>query len=114
MPGLLVTLGSVGIAIAIVLAADGSYYGLLIAWLFGTWGAMLLAWGLVAGWYRRLAACVVSSLFALSAIVVALAFVPDGAWGVAIPCAIGNALALFFSVYQVYARVSSSSRSRSA
>jgi len=50
----------------------------------------------------------------LSAIVVALAFVPDGAWGVAIPCAIGNALALFFSVYQVYARVSSSSRSRSA
>jgi hypothetical protein len=109
-----VGLGSVALAIAIVFAVDGSTYGLLIAWLFGTWGAMLVAWGLVAGWYRSLAACVASSLFALSAIVVALAFVPDGAWGVAISCAIGNGLALFFSVYQVYLRVSSSSRSRSA
>ena len=114
MPGLLVVLGSVGLAIAIALSIDGSYWGLVIAWFFGTWGAMLLAWGLVAGWYRSVVACVISALFALSAIVVALAFVPPGAWAIAIMCAIGNGLALFFSVYQVYARFSSSSRSRSA
>jgi hypothetical protein len=114
VPGLLVGLGSVWVAIAIALCIDGSYWGLVIAWVLGTWGAMLVAWGLVAGWYRSLAACIVSALFALAAIVVALAFVPRDAWGIAIPCAIGSGLALFFSVYQVYARVSSSSRSRSA
>jgi len=97
-----VGLGSIGLAIAIVFAADGSYWGLVIAWLFGTWGAMLVAWGLVAGWYRSLAACVASSLFALAAIVVALLFVPPGARGVAISCAISCALALAFSTYQIY------------
>jgi hypothetical protein len=63
---------------------------------------MLVAWGLIAGWYRSLAACGVSSLFALSAIVVALLFVPRDAWEIAIPCAIGSALSLPFSVYQGY------------
>jgi hypothetical protein len=95
-------LGCVWVAIAIALCIDGSYWGLVIAWVLGTWGAMLVAWGLIAGWYRSLAACVVSSLFALSAIVVALLFVPRDAWGIAIPCAIGSALSLPFSVYQVY------------
>jgi len=109
-----VGLGCAGLAIAIALCIDGSYWGQVIAWFVGTWAAMLVAWGLVAGWYRSVAACVVSALLALSAIVVALLFVPPGAWEVAILCAIGNGLALFFSVYQVYARFSSSSRSRSA
>lgn len=98
----LVGLGSVLVGIAIALCIDGSYWGLVIAWVFGTWGAMLVAWGLIAGWYRSLAACAVSSLFALAAIVVALLFGPDDTWEVAIPCAIGSALSLTFSAYQIY------------
>ena len=43
MAGLLVALGGFMLAVALVLFLDGSTYGLLIAWVFGIWGAMLMA-----------------------------------------------------------------------
>src|SRR5262245_3823361 len=89
------------LAIALLLAVDGSYYGLLIAWIFGTWGAMVLAWGLLAGWSRSLVACTVASVFALAAMLVALFFVPRDGWEIAIPCAVGSGLALIFGLVQI-------------
>ena len=60
-----------------------------------------MAWGLIAGWTRSLAACVVGSAFALAAVLVALLCVQRDAWEIAIPCAIASGLALLFGVYQV-------------
>jgi len=97
----MVGFGGVWIAIALFLWADGSAWGLVIAWVLGTWGAALVAWGLLAGWYRSLAACVVGSAFALAAVLVALLCVPDRSWDMAIPCAIASGLALIFGVTQI-------------
>ena len=101
VPALLVAFGSVLLAIAIFFWREGSGWGLFIAWVFGTWGAMLVAWGLLTGWYRSLAACIAGSAFALAAVLVALLCVQHDAWGVALPCAAGSALAFIFGVYQV-------------
>jgi len=101
VPALLVAFGSVLVAIALFFWREGSGWGLFIAWVFGTWGAMLVAWGLLAGWYRSLAACVAGSAFALAAVLVALLYVQHDAWDLAIPCVIGSALALTFGVSQI-------------
>jgi hypothetical protein len=101
VPSLLVGFGSVLLAIALAFLLDGSGWGIAIAWLFGTWGATLVAWGLIAGWPRSLAACVVGSAFALAAVLVALLCVQRDAWEIAIACAIASGLALLFGVYQV-------------
>jgi len=101
VPSLLVAFGSVLLAIAVALLLDGSGLGIVIAWVLGIWGATLVAWGLIAGWYRSVAACVVGSALALAAVLVALLCVQRDAWGIAIPCAIASGLALLFGVYQV-------------
>ena len=103
LPSLVVGFGSVLLAIALALLLDGSEWGIVIAWVLGIWGATLVAWGLIAGWTRSLAACVVGSAFALAAALVALLCVQRDAWGIAIPCAIACGLALCFGVYQVCA-----------
>jgi len=103
VPSLLVGFGSVLLAIALVFLLDGSGWGIAIAWLLGIWGATLVAWGLIAGWTRSLAACVVGSAFALAAALVALLCVQRDAWEIAITCAIASGLALCFGVYQVRA-----------
>ena len=108
MPALLVGVGGAAVALAILLWIDGSDWGLVYAWLLGSWGAMLMAWGLLAGWYRSLAACVASSLFAVAAILVALRCIPNfppDAWQTGILCAIGSGLALFFGAYQIWYRL---------
>jgi hypothetical protein len=101
MAGLLVALGGFMLAVAVVLFRDGSTYGLLIAWVFGIWGAMLVAWGLLAGWNRSIVACVAASAFALASVLVALLCVQFEMWEMAILCAVGSGLALWFGVYQV-------------
>jgi len=101
VPALLVAFGSVLLAIALLLWREGSGWGLFIAWVFGMWGAMLVAWGLIAGWHRSLAACIAGSAFALAAMLLALLCVQHDAWDLAVPCAVGSALALIFGVYQV-------------
>ena len=103
LPSLVVGFGSVLLAIALAFFLEGSGWGIVIAWVLGTWGATLVAWGLIAGWTRSLAACVVGSAFALAAALVALLGVQRDAWGIAIPCAIASGLALCFGVYQVRA-----------
>jgi hypothetical protein len=100
LPPLLVGFGSALLAIALLFCLEGSGWGLFIAWVFGTWGAMLMAWGLLAGWHRSIAACVAGSAFALAAVVVALSCVQRDAWELAILCAVGSGLALIFGVYQ--------------
>jgi hypothetical protein len=100
VPSLLVGVGCISIAIALFFWHEGSGYGLLFAWFFGMWGATLVAWGLIAGWYRSAAACIASSVFALAAMVIALACVQFDAWDIAIMCAIASALALIFAVAQ--------------
>ncbi|HXU01416.1 MAG TPA: hypothetical protein VN903_10505 [Polyangia bacterium] len=112
VPLLLVGFGSVLVALAVALLIDGSAWGLVIAWVLGTWGGTLVAWGLIAGWSRSVGACVVGSAFALAAVVVALACVPPGAWELAVLCAIAAALALFFGVYQVYFVLQERNRAR--
>jgi hypothetical protein len=102
VPQLLVGFGGVLLAIALFLWAEGSAWGLVIAWLLGTWGATLVAWGLLAGWYRSRAACVVGSAFALGAVLVALLCVPHNGWELAIMCAGASGLALIFGVIQVW------------
>ena len=99
--GLLVAFGSVLMAIAFLLWREGSGWSLFIAWVFGTWGAMLVAWGLLTGWYRSPIACVAGSAFALAALLVALLCVQHDAWDLAIPCAVGSALALISGIYQI-------------
>ena len=89
------------LAIALVFWREGSGWGLFIAWIFGTWGATLLAWGLIAGWYRSLAACLAGSVLAAAATLVALLLVQRGAWEMALLCAIASGLALVFGAYQV-------------
>ena len=103
LPSLVVGFGSVLLAIALAFFLEGSGWGIVIAWVLGTWGATLVAWGLIAGRTRSLAACVVGSAFALAAALVALLCVQRDAWGIAIPCAIACGLALCFGVYQVCA-----------
>jgi len=100
---LVVGLGSVLLAIALALLADGSEWGVVIAWVLGIWGAAMVAWGLIAGWYRSVAACIVGSAFALASVLVALLCVQREAWEIAIPCAIASGLALLAGVYQVRA-----------
>ena len=100
---LLVGFGSVLLAIALAFLLDGSGWGIVIAWALGIWGATLVAWGLIAGWTRSLAACVVGSALALATVLVALLCVQRDAWGIAIPCAIASGLALLFGVYQIRA-----------
>ena len=99
---LLVGLGCLLLTIALICWREGSGYGLLFAWLAGTWGAMLVAWGLLLGWYRSLVACVAGSAFALASVLVALLCVQFEAWEIAIWCAAGSGLALLFGVYQVW------------
>jgi hypothetical protein len=111
VPALLVGFGSVLLAIALALLLEGSAWGIVIAWFLGTWGATLVAWGLIAGWYRSVAACLVGSVFGLAAVVVALACVPLGGWEFAIPCAIAAGLALLFGVYQGYSLLQQRKRS---
>lgn len=89
------------IAVALYCWREGSGYGLLFAWVFGTWGATLVAWGLLAGWYRSVAGCVAGSAFALAALLVALLCVQFDAWDLAIPCAIASGLALIFGGFQL-------------
>ena len=101
LPSLVVGFGSVLLAIALAFFLEGSGWGIVIAWVLGTWGATLVAWGLIAGWTRSLAACVVGSAFALAAALVALLGVQRDAWGIAIPCAIASGLALLFGVFQI-------------
>ena len=101
MPTLLLRFGFVLLAIALFCWHEGSGWGLFIAWVLGMWGAMLVAWGLIAGWYRSVAACVAGSAFALAAVFVALFCVQRGEWEMGILCAIGSGLALIFGVYQV-------------
>ena len=103
VPSLLVGFGSVLLAIALAFLIDGSGWGIVIAWVLGIWGSTLVAWGLIAGWTRSLAACIAGSAFALAAVLVALLCVQRDAWGIAIPCAIASGLALLFGVYQVRA-----------
>ena len=100
MPYLAVGFGGFLIAIALLLWRDGSSWGLVFAWHLGTWGATLVAWGVLSGWYRSRAACVVGSAFALGAILVALLFVPQDGWETAILCAIASGLALTFGAMQ--------------
>ena len=109
---LLVGLGSVLLALALALLLDGSAWGIVIAWVLGSWGATLVGWGLIAGWYRSVAACLIGSAFALAAVVVALACVPRGGWEFAIPCAIAAGLALPYGVYQVYSLLQQRKRAR--
>jgi hypothetical protein len=101
MPSVLVALGCVLLAVALFFLREGSGWGLFIAWLAGTWGAMLVAWGLIAGWYRSVAACMVGSAFALASVLVALLCVQRGAWDIAMMCAAASGLALVFGVYQL-------------
>src|SRR5262245_34938112 len=89
------------LAIAVALWVDGSAWGIAIAWLFGTWGGMAVAWGLLAGWYRSLIACLAGSAFALAAMLMSLFCVQQNAWEIAILCAVGSGLALIFGVFQV-------------
>jgi hypothetical protein len=107
VPSLLVAFGSVLLAVALAFLLDGSGWGLVIAWVLGTWGATLLAWGLIAGWSHSVAACAVGSAVALAALLVALLCVPRDAWEIAIPCAIAAGLALLFGVYQIRALITS-------
>ena len=101
MPSLLVGFGAVLIALALLLLHDGSEWGLVIAWVLGTWGGTLVAWGLLTGWHHRVVACVASAAFALAAVLVALLFVPDGGLDRAIMCAVASGLALILSVAQI-------------
>ena len=112
VPSLLVASGSVLLAIALALLLDGSGWGFVIAWVLGIWGATFVSWGLIAGWYRNLAACIVGSLFALAAALVALLCVQRDAWEIAIPCAVASGLALLFGVYQVHALLQQQERNR--
>ena len=89
------------LALAVFFWREGSGWGLFIAWIFGMWGAMLVAWGLIAGWYRSIAACVAGSGFAFAALLIALLGVQHGAWEMAILCVVGSGLALLCGVYQV-------------
>ena len=98
----MVGFGGFLVTIALFLWADGSAWGLVFAWLLGTWGATLVAWGLLSGWYRSRAACVVGSAFALGAMLVALLCVPHNGWETAILCAIASGLALIFGVIQIW------------
>ena len=109
---LLVGFGSLLLAIALAFFLEGSGWGIAIAWLFGTWGATLVAWGLIAGWTRSLSACIAGSAFALAAVLVALLCVQREAWEIAIPCAIASGLALLFGVYQVRALLQQRARDR--
>ena len=102
MPTLLLRSGCVLLAIALFCWHEGSGWGLFIAWVLGMWGATLVAWGLITGWYRSVAACVAGSVFALAAVFVALFCVQRGAWEMGIPCAVGSGLALILGVYQVW------------
>jgi hypothetical protein len=101
MAGLLVAFGCFLLAVALALLIDGSYYGMVIAWVLGTWGAMLVAWGLLAGWHRSLVACIVASAFALASVLVALLYNPDKTWELAILCALGSGLAFMLGVFQI-------------
>jgi hypothetical protein len=112
VPSLLIGLGSVLLAIALALVLDGSYWGFVIAWVLGIWGATLVAWGLIAGWYRSVAACIAGSALALGAVLVALLCVPRDAWEIAIPCAISSGLALLFGLYQVRSLLQQRGRGR--
>lgn len=113
VPSLLVGFGSVLLALALACVLEGSEWGIVIAWVLGTWGATLVAWGLIAGWTRSLAACVAGAAFALAAMLVALLCVQLDAWGIAIPCAIASGLALLFGVYQVRALLQARARDHS-
>jgi hypothetical protein len=105
VPSLLVAFGSVLLAIALAFLLDGSGLGIVIAWVLGTWGATLLAWGLIAGWPRSVGACAAGSALALAAGLVALVCVQRDAWDLAIPCAIASGLAMLSGLYQVRALV---------
>lgn len=98
---MLVGIGVFLVGIALFCWREGSGYGLLIAWVFGAWGLMLLAWGLLAGWHRNLLACLAGSACALSSVLVALLCVQFEWWEMAILCAVGSGLALTFGVFQV-------------
>ena len=97
----LLTVGCVLLAIALFFWHEGSGWGLFIAWVSGTWGAMLAAWALIAGWRKSLAACLVGSALALGAVLTALLFVQRGAWDLAVVCAVGSGLALASGLHQV-------------
>lgn len=101
MPKLLAGLGAFLLAVALFFWREGSGWGLFIAWVCGTWGGMFMAWGLIVGWYRSVAACVAGSAFASAAMLVSLLCVQHDARDLAIPCAIGSGLALTLGVYQV-------------
>jgi len=102
MAALVVGFGCFLLGLALFCLREGSGYGLLFAWILGTWGAMLVAWGLLAGWFRSVLACVVASAFALASVLVALLCVQFEAWDIAILCAVGSGLALIFGVYRVF------------
>lgn len=102
MPYLVLGFGSFLIAIALLLWRDGSSWGLVFAWHLGTWGATLVAWGVLSGWYRSRVACVVGSAFALGAMLVALLCVPDNGWETAILCTVASGLALTFGAMQLW------------
>lgn len=97
----LLTFGCALLAIALVFWHEGSGWGLFIAWVCGTWGATVVAWGLIAGWHKSLAACLAGSAFALAAVLTALLLVQRGAWDMAVVCAVGSGLALAVGLYQV-------------
>jgi hypothetical protein len=112
VPALIVALGSVLLAIALAFLLDGAGWSIAIAWLLGTWGATLVAWGLIAGWPRSVAACAGGSAFALAAVLVALLCVQRDAWEIAIPCALAGGLALLSGGYQIRALLQQRARDR--
>jgi hypothetical protein len=101
MASRLLAVGCLLLAAALFFWHEGSGWGQFAAWLFGSWGAMLVAWGLIAGWYRSVAACIAGSAFALGAMLLALLGVQRGAWEIGFLCAVGSGLALVFGLYQV-------------
>ena len=109
---LVVGFGSVLLAIALAFFLEGSGWGIAIAWFLGTWGATLVAWGLITGWSRSLAACIAGSALALAAALVALLCVQREAWEFAIPCAIASGLALLCGVFQVRSLLKQRARDR--
>ena len=98
MARFLVALGGVMLVIAYVLWRDDSSWGVIIAWFLASWGSMLIAWGLIAGWYSNAVACLAGAVFAAAAATVALRWIQVILWEAAILCAIGSLLAFAIGV----------------
>jgi len=109
---LLVTLGLLLLLPAFVLWRDGSSIGVVLAWIAGMWGFLLLGWGALCGWWKTLPGCLLGSVSAIASVGLALAWSwQEGEWisPLTLPCQLGGGVCLALGFLSLRRRLNADS-----